>query len=106
MRIPPFFAAALLRVSLMASRSLQFLAMPRVPLLALLLAAAGCAHGPSRGLLAPDDVPEGWVVHETEHFQVQTDAGADHATSLGSRLERILVLYRQTLPCDRPMPRF
>lgn len=80
--------------------------MNRVLAVSTLLLLAGCSGGPRRGLVVPEQLPQGWIVHETEHYQIQTDASAASAARLGRKLERILALYREFLPCDRALPRF
>ncbi|MBI2923893.1 MAG: DUF1570 domain-containing protein [Planctomycetes bacterium] len=74
--------------------------------LACVLLLAGCAGGPRRGLVVATQLPEGWTLHETEHYQVQTDASPAAAARLGRKLEKILALYREFLPSDRELPRF
>lgn len=72
----------------------------------LLFLAAGCASGPRRGILTPEDVPPGWRLQATDHYQVLTDASAEDARMLAERLEGVLALYRKILPTERELPRF
>ena len=78
----------------------------RASALLLLLLAAGCASGPRRGILTAADVPPGWSLYATAHYQVLTDSGEEDARALAERLEGVLALYRRILPTDRELPRF
>ncbi|MCC6739006.1 MAG: hypothetical protein IT452_08155 [Planctomycetia bacterium] len=74
--------------------------------LAVLLLAAGCSSGPRRGLLSSRDVPPGWSLFNTDHYQVLTDGGPEEARATAERLEGILALYRRILPSRQELPRF
>ncbi|MCE9584678.1 MAG: hypothetical protein K8T20_19475 [Planctomycetes bacterium] len=75
-----------------------------LPFLALLV--CGCASGPRRGLVSREDVPPGWSLHTTAHYQVLTDAGDEQARLMAVRLEGILELYGALLPTKRTLPIF
>ncbi|KAF0246409.1 MAG: hypothetical protein FD180_767 [Planctomycetota bacterium] len=74
-------------------------------LLALAL-LAGCSSGPRRGIIAPEDVPPGWTLHATAHYQVLSDAGGAETQAIAERLEGVLALYMEILPPTRALPRF
>jgi hypothetical protein len=46
-------------------------------------------------------VPEGWVVHETKNYQVQSQAGIDKAKRLGEHMEVMNAVYRQMFRPDK-----
>jgi hypothetical protein len=77
---------------------------PRALLLVALL--AGCSSGPRRGLLSPDDVPAGWTIHSTAHYQVLCDSDEADARETAVRLEGVLALYTEILPPEGEVPRF
>ncbi len=54
----------------------------------------------------PGDPPEGWVLLETEHYQVQSEVGLDTAKRLATHLESMLERYRSFLPSTRRLPPF
>ncbi len=51
-------------------------------------------------------VPEGWIVVETDHYQIQCQAGVEKAEQLGEHLERMLDFYKETLPFHRKIKTF
>ncbi|MEK7466165.1 MAG: DUF1570 domain-containing protein [Planctomycetota bacterium] len=77
---------------------------PRALLLVFLL--AGCSSGPRRGILAPEDVPPGWTLYTTAHYQVLSDSGKADAQAMAERLEGVLALYVEKLPTSREIPCF
>ena len=74
----------------------------------LLLAGPARADGDriQEGHWNKRDVPKGWSVAETEHFQVQSEIGEDLALRLGQHLERMLKLYEDFLPTRRKLETF
>ncbi len=51
-------------------------------------------------------VPDGWSIHESEHYQVQSQIGADEARAVADHLEAMLPVYRSFLPSSRRLPTF
>ncbi len=54
----------------------------------------------------PKKAPPGWVVVETDHYQVQSQCGKDKAVALAAHLESMLDLYRSFLPTHRKLDGF
>ena len=79
---------------------------PRASLFLALALLAGCTSGPRRGILAPEDVPPGWSLSTTAHYQVLTDSSEADAQAMAERLEGVLALYTEILPPSRELPRF
>ncbi len=50
--------------------------------------------------------PDGWVLYETEHYQVQCAAGETLAMAVGAHAEAMLSVYRDMLPSRKKMPSF
>lgn len=50
------------------------------------------------GKWSKNEIPRGWVVHETRHYQVQSQAGKDKAKRLGRHMEQMVKLYKKTFP--------
>lgn len=77
----------------------------RLPTLALLLLAPlAAAAGDERVKPGPwnkRDIPDGWSVIETEHYQVQSQIGKDAAQRLGEHLEDMRKVYADFLPTRR-----
>ncbi len=46
-------------------------------------------------------VPEGWVVHNTKNYHVQSQCGIDKAKRLGTHMEAMLVAYRKMFKPDK-----
>lgn len=51
-------------------------------------------------------VPDGWILTESDHYQVQSQVGPDKAARLADHLEGMLALYGELLPTRRKMPVF
>jgi hypothetical protein len=76
---------------------------------ALLLAAGPALAGDPQvrpGKWNPDKPPPGWLVVETDHYQVQSHVGEGKARRLADHLEGMLDLYREILPFRKRMPTF
>ncbi|MFQ5505419.1 MAG: hypothetical protein ACE5F1_11565 [Planctomycetota bacterium] len=41
------------------------------------------------------DTPKGWVVHQTRHYQIQSQAGMEKARRLGAHMEKMLKVYKK-----------
>ncbi|MHC5212649.1 MAG: DUF1570 domain-containing protein [Planctomycetota bacterium] len=54
-----------------------------------------------RGPWSPSRVPDGWVVEETRHYQVQCQSGKDVARELARHMEDMLSLYREFVATTR-----
>jgi hypothetical protein len=80
----------------------QVQSQPQVPL------TANAPGDPTvrAGTWNPRKTPPGWVVVETEHYQVQSEVGEAMGRALGEHLERMLGLYRDFLPFKKSMPTF
>ena len=87
---------------------------PTLPRLGLLLAVLGLAlpavaRGDPRvrpGEWSPKKIPAGWVVIDTEHYQIQSQCGEDEGRRLGEHIEACLAMYEEMLPFRKTMPRF
>ncbi len=78
-------------------------------LTAILLLAATAPAGDERVREGPwhkRDVPKGWSTVDTEHYQVQSEIGADVAQRLGDHLESMLLLYGDFMPTRRKLETF
>src|SRR5690606_1340272 len=47
--------------------------------------------------------PEGWIIHETPHYQVQSQCGLEKAERLGRHMEAMLKVYTKLFPTDRSL---
>jgi len=77
--------------------------------LLLLATPAARAAGDEKvrsGKWNPKKAPPGWVVVETDHYQVQSQCGKDKALLLSAHLESMLELYEQFLPTRRKLDGF
>ncbi|MFT7463167.1 MAG: hypothetical protein ACI9EF_001511 [Pseudohongiellaceae bacterium] len=54
----------------------------------------------------PGSAPEGWVIHETDHYQVQCAAGERLAGAVGVHAEAMLEVYGELLPARRKLLHF
>ncbi len=83
--------------------------MNRAWLLPLLLVAPATARADDQVKSGPwnkRDIPPGWSVIETEHYQVQSQIGAETARRLGEHLEDMLEVYADFLPTRRKLETF
>ena len=74
----------------------------------LLLASVclSCLALPSQGKVpsgpwTPSKIPEGWVVHETKNYQIQSQAGMEKAKRLGEHMEVMNRVYRSMFKPDK-----
>ena len=74
--------------------------------LAAPLLAQAANQGIKSGPWSARHAPAGWVIHETDHYQVQSQAGLDKAKRLGAHMEAMLSVYRQLFPTDRSLKQF
>jgi hypothetical protein len=71
-------------------------------LLCALPVAAQNREGPKAGPWnLAQKLPEGWVVHETKNYQVQSQAGMEKAIRLGEHMEVMNAVYRQMFRPDK-----
>ena len=47
------------------------------------------------------DVPEGWVLYKTKHYQIQSQCGLDKAKRLGKHMEAMNKVYRKMFRPDK-----
>jgi hypothetical protein len=76
---------------------------------ALLLLGAAALAGDERVKEGPwnkRDVPKGWAIVETEHYQVQSAIGEETGRRLGEHLESMLKLYGSFMPTRRKLETF
>lgn len=76
---------------------------------ALLLLAAAAVAGDERvkeGQWSKHDVPKGWTLLETEHYQVQCALGPETTRKLAEHQEHMLTLYEQFMPTRRKLETF
>ena len=71
------------------------LALLALPCLSVLLAAAAPAQIRSGPWQTAGKVPEGWVVHNTRNYHVQSECGPEKAKRLGDHMEVMNAVYRQ-----------
>lgn len=69
--------------------------------LLLAVCAALTAQDIKRGPWQPRHCPEGWVIHETRNYQVQSQAGIDKARRLGEHMESMQKVYRAMFKPDK-----
>ena len=103
----PLTAALLAVSSIVCSSAAAFEPAPRaVP--AVLEPAATTPGDPQvrPGEWNPKKAPPGWVVLETEHYQVQSQIGVEKAERLAQHLEAMLDVYRGMLPFKKKFPHF
>lgn len=74
--------------------------------LVLVLAAPPLRAGDVKPGAWNRNVPTGWVVVETDHYQVQSQIGEEAGRLLGEHLEAMLEVYRDMLPFRKRMPTF
>ena len=77
----------------------------------LLFVLAGAARGAGDPKVVPGkwskrDVPKGWVVVETKHYQIQSEVGEATAKALGEHIEGMLGVYAEFLPTRRKLEEF
>jgi hypothetical protein len=63
-----------------------------------------CAQGGQaikKGPWTKRDVPDGWVMHETRNYQVQSQAGIEKARRLGDHMEAMNLVYRAMFRPDK-----
>ncbi|MBM3985805.1 MAG: DUF1570 domain-containing protein [Planctomycetes bacterium] len=70
------------------------------------LAAAADDEPVKSGPWNKRDIPAGWAVVETEHYQVQSQIGKETALRLGEHLEAMLEVYADFLPTRRKLETF
>jgi hypothetical protein len=51
-----------------------------------------------RGPWTPQQVAEGWVLHKTRHYQIQSECGIEKAKRLGEHMEAMNKVYRAMFP--------
>ncbi|HZL98993.1 MAG TPA: DUF1570 domain-containing protein [Planctomycetota bacterium] len=87
----------------MSAASLALRAGALAALLAATATAAAAAGDPKvvPGKWNKRDVPDGWLVIETEHYHVQCQAGKDKADRLAEHLEAMWEVYSDFLPTRR-----
>lgn len=51
-----------------------------------------------RGLVKPRELPPGWNIHETPHYQIQTECSPEIARDMGKHLEMIMQWYAKIFP--------
>lgn len=74
--------------------------MPRA-LLSLVVALATLPLAAQKAPAGPwsrSKVPDGWVVHETRNYQIQSEVGEDKARRLGDHMEVMNKVYRRMFP--------
>lgn len=83
---------------------LQKLALP----LSLLIVAT-CASplqaqrdGLKKGPWKARHAPKGWLIHQTRHYQIQSQVDRDRAKRLGNHMEGMLKVYKKYFPPGKP----
>lgn len=90
----------------LVGRPAASLSVPLTLLLALYTAAPAAAQRPDRGIKAGPwntaaKTPDGWVIHETRYYQVQSQAGIEKAKRLGEHMEVMNAVYRDMFRPDK-----
>jgi hypothetical protein len=70
------------------------------------LAAQAGHQGIKPGAWGPRHAPPGWIIHETEHYQIQSQVPLDKAKRLGDHMESMLLVYTKLFPTDRSLKQF
>lgn len=81
----------------------------RAVAVAVLLAAGARAGGEDvvkEGQWTKHDIPKGWALLETDHYQIQCQIGEANAKQLGAHLESMLKCYADFLPTRRKLEGF
>lgn len=73
-----------------------------VAIAALLTGLLPAQEAIKRGPWRARHVPEGWVMHESQNYQVQSQAGPEKAERLAEHMESMLALYKQLFRADKP----
>lgn len=69
--------------------------------IAILAAATATAQQLKPGPWIKTQVPDGWLLHETTHYQIQSQCGLEKAKRLANHMEAMNKVYRAMFKCDR-----
>ena len=81
---------------------------PLVHCLVILVTALLALESPAQqrrlrnGPWAKDKVPEGWVLHHTKNYQIQSQCGIEKAKRLGVHMEVMNKVYRRMFNPGKP----
>lgn len=74
----------------------------RFALVTFVVLACASAQRPAQpGPWSRSKIPEGWVVHKTKHYQIQSLAGIEKAKRLGKHMEAMNLVYRRLFRPDK-----
>jgi hypothetical protein len=73
----------------------------RLPVVLALVAATASAQVLKPGPWIKTQVPDGWLLHETTHYQIQSQCGLEKAKRLANHMETMNRVYRTMFKCDR-----
>ncbi len=72
-----------------------------VAIAALCLLSTAAAQDIRKGLWKNRKPPEGWIVHRTRGYQIQSQAGKEKAERLGAHMDAMLRIYRKSFRVDK-----
>ncbi|MBI5850408.1 MAG: DUF1570 domain-containing protein [Planctomycetes bacterium] len=72
----------------------------------LLLAVAPAQEIVRRGPWQKRHVPEGWVLHETRNYQIQSQCPQEKAERLGQHMESMLLVYKAMFRPDKEFKKY
>lgn len=67
----------------------------------VLLACATAQRRAQPGPWSKSKIPEGWVVHKTKNYEIQSQAGKEKAKRLGAHMEAMNLVYRNLFRPDK-----
>ncbi len=70
------------------------------------LAAQAANQGIKPGPWSARHAPEGWIIHETDHYQIQSECPLEKAKRLGDHMESMMGVYIRMFPTDRSLKQF
>ena len=74
----------------------------RFALVTFVVLACASAQRPAQpGPWSRSKIPEGWVVHKTKSYQIQSLAGIEKAKRLGKHMEAMNLVYRRLFRPDK-----
>lgn len=60
-----------------------------------LIVCASAQRGPQPGPWSRSKIPDGWVVHKTKNYEIQSQCGEEKAERLGDHMEALNMVYRK-----------
>lgn len=72
-----------------------------IPFLLAVVTVLACASAQQPGPWAKSKIPDGWVVHKTKNYEIQSQAGEEKAERLGRHMEALNLVYRKLFRPDK-----